>query len=66
MYFPFAESVPITDLLGVMGNVFTFVVAKFVDILNIFTSNALLLLFLGLTITSAIISLATRLYNRRG
>ena len=52
------------QLLLDMGEVFTFMIGKFSDVLALYTSEPLLLLLLGIMIVGAVIGLTMRVVHR--
>ena len=57
-------TVGLPELISSMGDVFGFFIARFANVLTLFTSEPLLLLLLGIMIVGAVIGLTMRVVHR--
>lgn len=57
-----ATSADVESVLGVLGSVFTFIIGKISDVVGIVMENPLLLIPIGVIMTSTIIAVFRRLF----
>ncbi|MDD3999974.1 MAG: hypothetical protein PHX62_03670 [Bacilli bacterium] len=52
----------VTSLLTILGSVFTFIIGKFTDLVNVVMNNELLLIPIGVILTLTIIKIFKRFF----
>lgn len=57
-----ATSTDVTDVLGILGSVFTFIIGKVGDVVGVVMENPLLLIPIGVVLTSTILAVFRRLF----